>query len=290
MTITKSDLSAKGREVQQKAVDKWMDEEAGLMAGNSELQSAVEDAFSYIEPMFEYMGRREPERLVSMGEYLADTRTTLTNPVIEEIDTIKGQLDDWDGQAAENFIFDYLTPLPQTNANQVYYIGVLENTLKGVKAMLEEARKNTNDLGDSTIDALDALEDGSGVPLGLTIVAAVVGVVGAAVTGGASVVAAVSFATVAGAAGIGASAVVYEKQQVEGDDVEAVLSSMIDAYNKIIETRDTVEQDLADLLGQDVTTVQSQADRYRPKIPEIVGYGNSPQDDSRTRGRFEPPA
>ncbi|ADD43810.1 hypothetical protein [Stackebrandtia nassauensis] len=288
MTVSAADLANKGMEVRNKAVEKWMEEEAGIYA-STELQTAVEGAFDYIVTMFEQMGLRDPKRLDTMSGYLADARTTLTEPVIGEIDTIKGQLDDWEGDAADNFIFDYLSPLTQINANQIYYIGVLENTLDGVKTMLEESRKNTIQLGDKTIEALDALEDTGEGMYALTIVAAVVGVVGAVVTGGASVALAVSFASISGAISIGAGAVTLEEQRVSGDDVEAVLNSMIDSYWDINDTNRIIEEDLAKLLGQDVDTVREQANRYRPIIPDISGYGSSPK-DREILGEFQPPA
>ncbi|MGH8792433.1 MAG: hypothetical protein ACRDXX_07300 [Stackebrandtia sp.] len=288
-TISDSDISSKGAAVRDKAVEKWMEMEAGFAF--PEMEGAVQDAFAYIVPLFEMYSHRDPDRVDAMRDYLADTRTTLANPVSEGIDTAKGQIEDWRGAAAENFWGDYLEPFPQINTNQLAFIDVLDASLQGVKSMLEESRKNIVDIGDNTIDALDGLEDGGGGwGLALTVVAVVVGVVGAAFTGGTSAVAAVSFALASGAASIGASVAAMEEQEIHGEDVEEVVNSMVEAHNDLWEMRNTVEEDLAELIGQDVDMTQSNPDYFRPPIPDIASFGASDAGNQEILEDFEPPA
>jgi hypothetical protein len=294
MAISDSEIMAKGREVRDKAIQKWMETEADLGGAflNEEMlaayQGQVREAFDFIETMFESHTQRDPSRLDAMRDDLRRVDTTLRNPVTGGIDTVKGKVEDWRGEAAEHFWGEYLTQLPDILDNQLAYAGMLNAVLDAVQTMLNESRQAVINLGDKTIQALDAVEDdggGGGFSIGLAIGAAVAGVLSAATAG----TAAIAWAVVAGAAGVGSS-LTAEEATVGGANVNEVIRSMVEANAQLWETQHTIEQDIANLLNEDLDQVTQNPSFFRPPLPLVAGFNPADGLSPEELAGFEPPA
>jgi hypothetical protein len=293
MAISDAEIMSKGREVRDRAIQKWMETEAdpGGAILDEEMfaayQGQVREAFDFIETMFESHTQRDPTRIDAMRDDLRNVRATLGDTVTEGVDTVKGQLQDWHGEAAEHFWGNYLEGLPKINENHLAFVGMLDAVLDAVQTMLNESRQAIINIGDQTISALDAVEDdgGGGLSVGLALGAAVAGVLSAATAG----TAAVAWAVIAGAASIGSS-VTAEEATIGGANVNEIIQSMVDANTRLWETQHAVEQDIADLLNQDLNMVIENTDDFRPPTPFIGGFNAADGLTPDELADFVPPA
>lgn len=290
MTITQTDLVEKGKAVRDKAVEKWIEASAGgIEAAFSpgavlpEVEFALSGEFDFIVDMFREISYRDPASLGAMLVDLESTRLTLASPGTELVDTVKGKISDWNGDAAQNFELNYLNDLPKVNTNQLDYVDMLKNSLNGVKVMLEKSREDTMAMGTKTIAALDALEQPSPLSLVLTVVGAVASLFYP--PAGGALIAAVASTT----ASVGSAAAAYESQLISGEDVGAIIYSMCDTYVDLLSAMESMETEISDLLAQVMSNVQEVPSWYRPKTPAIAGYGElSKSEREDMREEFEP--
>ncbi|HZN76376.1 MAG TPA: hypothetical protein VFC00_32515 [Micromonosporaceae bacterium] len=260
------DIRAKAREVQDKAMEKLLDE-FGIWAGEGEIMDAIVSFCEAIPPRFEWFTERDPTRLDSMLGDLNFVKNGLSEGVTAKIDLVKGDVQDWRGTAAEQFTENFLSPFGQIRLNQIGLVDELTVALEAERKILEESRRNIVQIGDGTLTALNALDDG-GTDWGmvLTVVGAVVGVVGAAATGGTSL--AITFALVGGGLSIASAAVA--EASVHGDTVEDVITSMDEAIRKLKDAMADEEDILVRAMSQDVDTVYANWDNLQPKRPYVA--------------------
>jgi hypothetical protein len=260
------EITGKGREVAQLALEKLL-EEFGIWAGEGEIMDAIASYCDAIPPRFEWFTQRDPTRLNAMLEDLNFVKTDLSEVVTAKIDLVKADVQDWRGTAAEQFTENFLSPFGQIRLNQIGLVDELTVALEAERKILEESRRNIVQIGDGTLTALNALDDG-GTDWGmiLTVAGAVVGVVGAVATGGTSL--AITFALIGG--GISVAGAAVAEASVHGDTVEDVITSMDDAIRKLKEAIADEEDILVRALTQDVDTVYANWDNLQPPRPYVA--------------------
>ncbi|MGH8792715.1 MAG: hypothetical protein ACRDXX_08725 [Stackebrandtia sp.] len=278
MTTSDADITSTGEAVRDKAVEKWMELEGGGPAAfHPDFEGAVRDAFGYIVPMFEMYAQRDPDRIESMQGQLTNVRATLKHSAPEAVDTVKGYVQDWEGRAAESFTTEFLQPLPQIKTNQLQLVEELSKSLDVVREMLTSSRRDIVGIGRETEAALDGLENSGETALALSVVSNVVSMIGSGAGGNPAGVAA---SVVSGGVDIANSIMAYEQQKLGGGDVMEVVDSMIKAHEDLWTVRETVEERLAELLGEDLGLVREMPDEHRPKMPDLAHLD---------REDFEPP-
>ena len=295
---SKAELRAKGEEIIDEAVlatereqeslneaYEDMGEHGNPSADNTlmeNIEGYVRDQLSWIPDALEGMADPEPDGFEDLIEKCDEIYNYVTpngagtSPATnaDELQTSMGQ---WEGLFAQSMSNRVISPLSKIAANHEMIADVLQRSSKGIKAVYRAKRVDVSDMCDKTIEALKACgdKDGTEVKMGLVVLGAIVGVAGAAVTGGASIALAVAGAGIS----IGSEAI------PEGDDngpelgaptVNEVIGNMIDAMSKINETVSDEEQKACELLdanyeiltsSRSITNGQTGADKVSELVP-----------------------
>ncbi|MGH8792436.1 MAG: hypothetical protein ACRDXX_07315 [Stackebrandtia sp.] len=278
MPTSDAAIVAKGREVRDKAVEKWLELDAGFCAAFPEFESAVRDEFDAVVARFERYTGRDPAGIQTMRDHLVNTVSTFGGVVAADIDALHDRTDDWLGPAGDD-IDTWLYRLEQVNGNQVFLMGVLEKALEMTQALVAGSRDEIVSIGDGALAALDALDESedSGFSFGAVLVAAVLVVTGAVVTvataGAAAPTVAASLTVAVAAVNFGASVqaeVDRRNLRIAGGDVFEVLESMnaaIDALREI--TSDTQDQ-IAEWIEEDIAKVEQLRHWFVPPCPDAA--------------------
>jgi len=163
------------------------------------------------------------------------------NPVLEAIDDVKDDVEEWSGKAAQEFRTNYLRPLPAVIHNQFLLVSALKSVLEAEQAMWKAARDDVMSIADNTYNRMDNLHGyGSNEAVVIfTVTASIAGLVASAGGGGLAIV----LALIGGSASAIADIVGLEAPtptQITGTKVTEVIASMEGAVElltlKIIET------------------------------------------------------
>lgn len=149
-----------------------------------------------------------------------------------EINSVAGELTEWEGDAMESFRDNVQTPFPGVVNNLYNAVTVLYGAVEAEKALWTAAREDIKTIGEKAISCADQFcETGaSQASFWITCAGAVVAVALAPVTAGASVAAAVSIAAVAGAFSVTSSAV---SADWDIETPEEAVAAMKDACGKL---------------------------------------------------------
>lgn len=292
MAVTDADLSAKGREVEEKFVEKWLEHEVPfflLNANSDAVVGEVEEGFSGTQELFEWWNGRDPSGLQAMRDHLQNSIETFQNVVVGDLDTVKGQLSDWQGSAATDF-GTWLGRMDPITENHVYLLTGLEKALEMVQALSEGSRDEVIAIGDQTLAVLDSLEnsDDGGFSFGAALLAVVAGVAAGAVTGGVGGVLTI-ISVSASFAGAVSAEVQRREAQVSGDDVLEVFNSMAHALADLWDVHEAVSEDIANALTEDRNKVLELEHWYRQAEPELVSLDVSGGITQDVEDAIEPP-
>lgn len=154
------------------------------------------------------------------------------NPDLGRIESAGDTLQDWTGEAADNFKRNFLDKFPYISKNQFLLLGVLKGALEADQERWFTADKDIQLLASTTEDSLDnVLSSGKNeMAFTFSVVSAVAAIGAVPFTGGASaVIAAVGAAGSVGSAGVAADKVINKP----GGSVEQVVKSMRDAIEEL---------------------------------------------------------
>lgn len=155
-----------------------------------------------------------------------------------EINSVAGELTEWEGEAMESFRDHVQTPFPGVTKNLYNAAAVLYGAAEAEKAMWEAATNDLNEIADKAISAADKMcETGSGqASFWITVTASVVGVVLAVPTAGASV------AAVAGVFAVVGSGVATDWNiDTPEEAVEKMASALQTLQEKLHETESKIQ-------------------------------------------------
>ncbi|MCD4524565.1 hypothetical protein [Nocardioides sp. cx-173] len=178
---------------------------------------------------------------LSSGEVDSDpisNQPVSVNMNLLEIDSVAGELTEWEGEAMESFRDHVQTPFPGVTKNLYNAAAVLYGAAEAEKAMWEAANNDLNSIADKAISAADKMcETGSGqASFWITVTASVVGVALAVPTGGASVAAVAGVFAVAGS-GIATDWSVDTPEEA----VEKIASALETLQEKLLETETKIQ-------------------------------------------------
>lgn len=268
-----STIKSKAETIREKAAALWADMGWGIFKSPDKYYAELDWVGEQYKPFYE----RDPKPLVSILADLEGVKSQLEDPVTEKMDTVKGDLRDWQGTAAEAFVENYLTPFPKTVTNQVEVVVELHAAIQASKEILDRARKDAIATADTTIAALNRameIEDKNDDARTWAIIGAVVAVAAAIPTGGASF----SFYTLglglaAGGAGIAAAEI--GTRSITGTDPNTILEQMNDSLGQLDSGMTQEEDILAELLHKDAGIIDEKMDKILPARPAIADDPNS---------------
>jgi hypothetical protein len=234
-----------------------------------------------IVPQFEWFLRPDPVALEAMETALRIVSGPYSepraDPTLGNLIIIPGMIEGWIGQAASVFKENFVADLPGIRANQLALAEELAIAVRAMHTVVITSRQKVQEIGDRTIEALDALPSGgdSGSVL-LTIMAALLPVLGIPGTS------ALGLAIVGGGLSVGAqltSEAAQSRQVVlEGGTVEAVLNSMDRAIADLKTEIAEAERIIGQVLAFDLDVLEGQWARARdglasdlvPRRPSVI--------------------
>lgn len=248
-----------------------------------EIEALVGALAALIVEEFEWFTEPDPDRVTQMLDSLRHIVGSFENPFQDPtmgyMDQVHANTDEWYGLAADAFNLNFLNPFQAQRHNQVAFVAELATVLQGYQTMLLESRRKILEIGDATIAALNTVRAGGGAPAPviISIVSAVVGVLAAAYSGGASLT--IPFAVLGGGLGIATEAV--DSGLIQGVTVASVIDSMtqtitmvkndmIDAENLLITALTHDAQLLADARALAAQRQRNDLVPIRPNVTEVL--------------------
>lgn len=263
-----STIKSKAAKIREMAAELWADMGWGIFKSPDDYYGELDWIGGQYKPFYE----RDPKPLESILTDLDGVKSQLEDPVTEKMDTVKGDLRDWQGTAAEAFVDNYLTPFPKTVTNQVEIVVELHAAIQASKEILDRSRKDAITVADNTIAALNRameIEDKNDDGRALTIIGAVLAVAAAIPTAGTSVgLFALGMGLAAGAAGIAAAEV--GTRPITGTDPNTILEQMNDQLSSLDSGMTQEEDILAKVLHKDADIIDAKMDKILPARPEIA--------------------
>jgi hypothetical protein len=173
---------------------------------------------------------------------------------LEKVNGAAADIIGWSGAAAQEFKTGYLDPFPAVVSNQFLLVCVLKAALEAEQAMWRETRKNIWDIADQTYARLEHMDDcgKNEWQMTFTVVSSICAVAAVPLTSGASLAAAGLAITAVGATAQVVAAVEVEeppKTTIEGESVDAVITSMREAITKQIRYIGETEARISQKLG-----------------------------------------
>lgn len=193
---------------------------------------------------------------------LAGSITVQPNDAFANMDRIVGDVDDWRGEAATDFVDNYKAQLPYVADSHFTGISVAIAALEAQQELYTSAYDSIVDIGNKTLSALEAT-DGRGSADGafaLTVLAAVGTVAVTVLTAGTGTAAgiAITIAVASGAASVGASATSLE---FSAEEPEQVMDKFYEAVGKVENHVRTRQQEIAQGLRDYAAAVRDDIDR-----------------------------
>ncbi|WP_213455498.1 hypothetical protein [Rhizomonospora bruguierae] len=194
-------------------------------------------SLDWIPQSFQPFTQPDPSKLTTLETDLTGIETNLGSRTIGKINTVRGTVEKWTGDAAYAFR-KYSEGWDQVTKHQASIAGVLARAAKDMRSMYEAVDQNVNVIADKTIASLQSLDHSGGKEFkeGLTIAAGVVATaVGFVASGGTGGVL-LGILAAAGDAGYLASSLVKpgkEPASLGGHTVDEVLSNMAAALSRV---------------------------------------------------------
>lgn len=257
-------IKAKVTEIKQKSFELWV--ELGLLMFDEP------KSLDYLDDSFKPFYERNPQPLVSMMGDLDKVKAELEDPATEKMDTVKGDIQDWQGSAAETFVENFLTPFPKTVTNQVEIVVELHGALNACKEILDRGRKDAITVADNAIAALKRgleIDDKNDTGMLLTIAGAVVAVAAAIPSAGTSLGAyALGMGLVGSAVSISSASVAAKP--ITGTDPDTILLQLDDALRELSSGMTQEEDILAGVLQKDAGVIDANMRKVLPARPELA--------------------
>ena len=214
--------------------------------------------------LFGYFKSGDPDRVDRMLEYLSEAKYVLGKDLREHLGGAQLAMDGWTGSAAVDFR-EWLLKLEDAINLLSECVDMLIVILRAYKALVLGTRNDVLNLVDKTLQGIEAAEV-DGWKIVLAAVGAVAGVVGAVVSGGATLAltAAVVTSMVSGAAGVASEMIDADSELEVIDQMNKAASSMVDKIRAE-----------ADRLNDGLTTLSSfvsgaKLAEVRPGRPEVI--------------------
>lgn len=267
-------LEMKIDEIKWTATELWHEQGGFYMEGPESWNARL----SRVAESFKRFHETDPQPLESIISDLDGVLTQLQDPVTEKMDSVKGDLRDWQGVAAEAFVDNYLTPFPRTVHNQLEFVVELMGAAQGSKAILDSVRGDAISVADRTVQALQRaleLEEKADEGRKWAIIGCIIAVAAAIPTAGWSTAGAygvwmlgLGLATAGGAAGIEAADAAA--RPITGTDTDTILEQMNDNLDELGSAMTQEEDILADVLQRDAEIIDANMSRILPARPEIA--------------------
>jgi hypothetical protein len=218
--------------------------------------------------------------LNSLSHIVGLFENPLQDPALGYLEDLESYVVDWYGSAADAFRLNFLNPFPSIRHNQVALVGELATILEGYQTMLLESRRKILEVGDQMIAALTALPSGgTPLPVMISILTAVVGVLAAAYSGGGSLV--IPLAVLGG--GLGVATEIADAGVIQGGNVQGVINSMNDTL-RLIKLDIAAAEDLLmaalahdlNLLGEaEIAAASRTVNHFIPLRPNVIDVMNN---------------
>ncbi|MFD0557988.1 hypothetical protein FB566_3277 [Stackebrandtia endophytica] len=174
---TQSELRAKGDEVAVAAANA-MSRLMPWLGGTDRFRDLFLESFQGVPDRFARFGESNPERLDAMLASMEYTMTSLSHQDIQDMSMVQNTIGPWEGNAADAFYENYVTPFSGINTNHQDLARELALALEAAVAVIDKSRRDVMRIGDGTIEVLNGLERSggggdSGWSTALTVVAAV---------------------------------------------------------------------------------------------------------------------
>ena len=223
------------------------------------------DSFG-IRDTYEPFTRRDPKAFDPMIEQLEVCERTLRDPIIaQHMNYVGTKTDDWQGEAADNFI-DFIGGFDTQRNNQIHLVQEVKAGLVASQSIVEQTRTDILGIADTTIETLETFietKEKSNQVTALAVVSAIAVVATGFVTAGAV---AAALTIIAGAAS-GAAAI---RADIGGDDPFDIIDSHHEAVSKLHEAVEDQERNVGEALGDDRGTVESNMTLYLPARPAVA--------------------
>lgn len=272
-------LRSHAEEIKQLAIDKTVEVVESALSGDPDRDYAVsvirqqaEQTFAGVENIFDdWLDLPDPWLLgggtgniaaalpyLASSSYLRDETATQwaggggTSASISQIEPTGAFMQGWTSGTALSYA-SFASMFGPVTANLSMAAHVLKGACEAEEALWTEARKSIDELAHATIDALGSVndKDPKAVSAALTVLGAVAGIVAVPFTAGGSLVAAYSFAAIAGGLSVGGIFVAEEQESsstITGgtpqEIVESLRSEMTKLNNEIIAKEDDIAQAL----------------------------------------------
>lgn len=265
---------------------------------------SVPGSYDWIPEHFERFYQRNPWSVSSMVRDLDSAKTNLQSGNMSDIKNVESIVTgNFAGDTQEAFVDNFLNPFGPAVGNQQGVFAELQAGLCAYEALLRQSRADAKTIAEKTVSALDGLSggflgtgSGSEVPVALAVAGAVVGVVGAAATGGGSL--GITFAIIGGgisvtSAGLGAGDDGELKKDVAGDTVEEVLESMQTALNELWDLMERVESAISSGLQESSNELLSyvnsgNSETKRTILPHEVNSNDNGSSEAPELGGDDP--
>ncbi|MGH8882497.1 MAG: hypothetical protein ACRD0P_34980, partial [Stackebrandtia sp.] len=220
------------RQVHATATFMWVKTECGLFkTADDELLAAARESLAWIVPFFERFTQPDPAELGTIGQPLQGIVGTLSEDVKSRLDSVKFDLHDWEAEAVEASLGNFIEPSDRICDHQIDIAGILSLAADANRDMYTQVRQAAKDLAEQTLTSLEALDDTDGgglaVVLGVTAAVAtgVAGVLTIPISGGTSLWAAGAagatiIAGISSGAAVGTNTEDPVEVPLEGDSVD----------------------------------------------------------------------
>lgn len=218
---------------------------------------------------------------LSTGQASNDPVNATSYPANAELDKMSGSesyIEDWTGDAAQEFKENFIDPFPSIVHNQYALALVSRHALEAEKSIWIAARRDIDEIAHGANQALDHMNDcgGNSWNIGFAILGAVVAVAAIPLTAGASSsTLAVSLAIVSGAAGAASSASYgdLEKTEFSGNSPTQVINSMREAISKLKTGIADAERTIADTMNRNQGVVAANHASFISPRPALADAG-----------------
>ncbi|MEV7428165.1 MULTISPECIES: hypothetical protein [unclassified Nocardioides] len=275
------ELRSHAEEIKRLAIEKTVEEIEDALDGDPDQDTAVaivrrqaEETFAGVEAIFDdWTDLPDPWLLgggtgniaaalpfLASSSYLDDATANEwagaagTSHNISQIEPTGAFMQGWTSGTSLSYA-NFASLFGPVTSNLSMAAHVLKGACEAEEALWTEARKSIDELAHATIDALGSVndKDPKGVSTALTVIGAVAGIVAVPFTAGGSLVAAYSFAAIAGGLSIGGAFVPEAEEtasSISGSSpreiVESLRAEMTKLNNDIIAKEDDIARALSD--------------------------------------------
>jgi hypothetical protein len=217
--------------------------------------------YQWVIEKFKYFHQRWPTFAGTLAYHSDEAKAAITSGRMAPIETVGDIVaTGWGGQSRDNFKEFFLDPFGNAVTNQQQVLDELGCSMYAYEALLQEGQIDAKKTADETIKILDGLSESSppDAETVIKVVAVVAGVVGVIASGGSGLIIGAGLV----GAGTGAAELIAKdvseqekNRKLNGGTVDEVLEKMKGALDELKQDMETVEQNLAEAVGEVSTAV-----------------------------------